>query len=137
IGPAIGPTLGGWIVDNYSWQWIFYINVPVGALGVFMTWRNVVEPEDVLRSNRARAEAMRKNFDVAGIVLMCVGVCLLQYVLEEGQRNDWFESKTITVLSAIAVVSLVAFVIRELTAEVPVVDLRLFRDRTFAAGTLI
>jgi len=137
VGPAIGPTLGGWIVDNYSWPWIFYINVPVGVLGVFMTWRYVIEPEDVLRANRDRAEAMRKNLDVAGIVLMCVGVCLLQYVLEEGQRDDWFESKTITALSAIAVVSLVAFVIRELTAPVPVVDLRLFRDRTFAAGTAI
>jgi DHA2 family multidrug resistance protein len=137
VGPAIGPTLGGWIVDNYSWPWIFYINVPVGALGVFMTWRNVIEPDDVLRANRERAEAMRKNLDVAGIVLMCVGVCLLQYVLEEGQRDDWFESKTITALAFVSVVALVAFVIRELTAKVPVVDLRLFRDRTFAAGTAI
>jgi len=137
VGPAIGPTLGGWIVDNYSWPWIFYINVPVGALGIFMTWRNVIEPADVLRSNRERAQAMRKHLDVAGIVLMCVGVCLLQYVLEEGQKSDWFESNTITFLTFVAVVSLVAFVIRELTAKVPVVDLRLFRDRTFAAGTLI
>jgi DHA2 family multidrug resistance protein len=137
VGPALGPTLGGWIVDHYSWPWIFYINLPVGVIGTIMTMRFVQEPEDVLHANRRRAEVMRKHLDVAGIVLMCIGVSTLQYVLEEGQRNDWFDSPLITVLSFVAGISLVAFVIRELTATVPVVNLRLFRDKTFTSGTVI
>jgi DHA2 family multidrug resistance protein len=137
VGPAVGPTLGGLIVDNYSWQWIFYINVPIGIVGTFMTWRNVIEPPDVLRANRDRAAAQRKHLDVAGIVLMCIGVATLQYVLEEGPRDDWFDSPVITGLSALAAVSLGAFIIRELTAVAPVVNLRLFRDKTFASATAI
>jgi DHA2 family multidrug resistance protein len=137
IGPAVGPTLGGYIVDNYSWPWIFYINLPVGVVGTVMTMRLVHEPEDVRQANRARAEVQRKNLDIAGIVLLCVGVSTLQYVLEEGVRNDWFDSPLITTLAFVSGVSLVAFVIRELTATAPVVNLRLFRDRTFASATVI
>ena len=137
VGPAVGPTLGGYIVDNYSWQWIFYINVPIGFIGTFMTWRYVIEPPDVLRANRERAASQRKHLDIAGIVLMCIGVSTLQYVLEEGPRDDWFDSPVITALSALAAVSLGAFIIRELTAVAPVVNLRLFRDKTFASGTAI
>jgi DHA2 family multidrug resistance protein len=137
VGPAVGPTLGGYIVDNYSWPWIFYINLPIGVIGTLMTLRNVIEPADVLRANRARAITQRANLDVAGIVLMCIGVSTLQYVLEEGPRDDWFTSPVITSISAVAAVSLVAFVIRELTAVAPVVNLRLFRDKTFASGTAI
>jgi len=137
VGPAVGPSLGGLIVDNYSWPWIFYINLPIGIVGTIMTMRFVHEPEDVLRANRARAVVQRKNLDIAGIVLMCVGVSSLQYVLEEGQKDDWFDSRLITGLSFVAATSIVAFVIRELTATAPVVNLRLFRDRTFASATLI
>ncbi len=137
IGPAVGPTLGGYIVDNYSWPWIFYINLPVGVVGTVMTMRLVHEPEDVRLANRVRAEVQRKNLDIAGIVLMCIGVSTLQYVLEEGPRNDWFDSPLITALALVSAVALVAFVIRELTAVAPVVDLRLFRDRTFASATVI
>jgi DHA2 family multidrug resistance protein len=137
VGPAVGPTLGGYIVDHYSWPWIFYINLPIGIIGTFMTLRFVHEPEDVLLANRARAEVQRKNLDIAGIVLMCVAVSTLQYVLEEGQRDDWFDSPLITALSFVAGTSTVAFVIRELTATAPVVNLRLFRDRTFASATAI
>jgi MFS transporter, DHA2 family, multidrug resistance protein len=137
VGPAVGPTLGGYIVDHYSWPWIFYINLPIGVVGVFMTMRFVHEPEDVLVANRARAEVQRKNLDIAGIVLMCVGVSSLQYVLEEGQRDDWFDSPVITFLSFVAGISLAAFVIRELTATAPVVNLRVFRDKTFASATAI
>lgn len=137
VGPAVGPTLGGYIVDNYAWSWIFYINLPIGIVGTFMTWRFVHEPEDVRLANRERAEAQRKNLDVAGIVLMCVGISTLQYVLEEGPRDDWFDSRLISTLSFVAAVSLAAFVIRELTATAPVVDLRLFRDKTFASATVI
>ncbi len=137
VGPAVGPTLGGYIVDHYSWPWIFYINLPVGVVGTIMTLRFVHEPEDVLLANRARAEVQKKNLDIAGIVLMCVGVSSLQYVLEEGQRDDWFDSPLITTLSFVAGISLVAFVIRELTATAPVVNLRIFRDKTFASATAI
>ncbi len=137
VGPAVGPTLGGYIVDHYSWPWIFYINLPIGVVGTFMTLRFVHEPEDVLTANRARAEIQKKNLDVAGIVLMCLGVSTLQYVLEEGQRDDWFDSPLITFLSFVAGITLVAFVIRELTATAPVVNLRIFRDKTFASATAI
>lgn len=137
IGPAVGPTLGGYIVDNYSWPWIFYINLPVGVVGTVMTMRLVHEPDDVRLANRERAEVQRKNLDIAGIILMCVGVSTLQYILEEGPRNDWFESPLITVLSFVSGISLAAFIVRELTATAPVVNLRLFRDRTFASATVI
>lgn len=137
VGPAVGPTLGGAITDNYSWPWIFYINIPIGLVGIFMTVRNVSEPEDVRLANRARAVEQRKNFDAAGIILMCVAVATLQYVLEEGARDDWFASGKITILSVVAAVAGAAFVIRELTAKSPVVNLRLFRNRTFASATVI
>jgi DHA2 family multidrug resistance protein len=137
VGPAVGPTLGGYIVDHYSWPWIFYINLPIGVVGTIMTLRFVHEPEDVLKANRERAEVQKKNLDIAGIVLMCVGISTLQYVLEEGQKDDWFDSPLITVLTFVAGVSLVAFVIRELTAKAPVVNLRIFKDKTFASATVI
>lgn len=137
IGPTIGPTLGGWITDNYSWRWIFYVNLPIGLLGLLMVVRFVHEPSDVRRANRARAMAMRKRMDWAGIALMAVGVGSLQYVLEEGPAHDWLQSTSISIFLFVAVVGLMAFVIRELTAEQPAVNLHLFRDRTFAAGTLI
>jgi DHA2 family multidrug resistance protein len=137
IGPAVGPTLGGWITDNYSWPWIFYINLPIGLLGLLMVWRFVHEPEDIRAANRARAAAQRGHMDWAGIAFLCLGVAMLQYVLEQGQDDDWFESRTIVACSFAAAVAFAALVVRELTATQPAVDLRLFRDRTFAAGTLI
>jgi len=137
VGPAIGPVLGGWITDNYSWPWIFFVNLPVGILGIYLTFRNVQEPADVLAANRARAAVARKNLDWAGIALMAVAVGALQYVLEEGPSDDWFNSTSIVIGSYIAAVGLIAFIIRELTATAPVVDLRMFRDPTFASGTFI
>ena len=137
VGPAVGPTLGGWITDNYSWPWIFYINLPIGGLALMAVSRFVHEPEDIARANRARAQAHRGHLDWAGIVLMCVTVACSQYFLEEGQSNDWFESAEIRIVGAVALVGLAAFIIRELTATAPAVDLGLFRDRTFLAGTAI
>jgi DHA2 family multidrug resistance protein len=137
VGPAAGPALGGYILDNFAWPWIFYINLPIGLLGIFMVSRFVHEPEDIRRENRARAAQQRKNLDWQGIALMTVGLASLQYVLEEGSRNDWFSSHAITVCSFLAVFVLAAFVIRELTAPVPAVDLSLFKDRVFLSGTLI
>lgn len=137
VGPAAGPALGGYILDNFAWPWIFYINLPIGILGIFMVTRFVQEPEDIRRENRARAALQRKNLDWQGIALMAVGLASLQYVMEEGSRNDWFSSPLITVMSFIAVFVLAAFVIRELTAPVPAVDLSLFKDKVFLSGTLI
>ncbi|MCL2450032.1 MAG: DHA2 family efflux MFS transporter permease subunit, partial [Polyangiaceae bacterium] len=137
LGPAVGPTLGGWIVDNYSWPWIFFINLPVGALGLVMVATFVHEDEEIVAKNRELAEAQRKNIDWPGIGLLVLGLCSLQYVLEEGDRNDWFESTSISVAFGIAVVVIALFVVRELTCEVPAVNLRLFKDPVFLSGTAI
>ena len=137
LGPAIGPTLGGWIVDNYAWPWIFYINVPVGVLGLCMVWAFVHEDEDIIAKNRELAQAQRSNVDWWGIGLLVAALCSLQYFLEEGQQNDWFQSTEITVAFFAAIALSAAFVIRELTCEVPAVNIRLFKDPVFLSGTLI
>jgi DHA2 family multidrug resistance protein len=137
LGPAIGPTLGGFIVDHYSWPWIFFINLPVGMLGFLMVTTFVHEDEETLRRNHAQAERERKNVDWIGIAMLAVGLALVQYVLEEGARDDWFESPVISASLAIGVIALIAFVIRELTATTPAVDLRLFKERTFLSATMI
>jgi DHA2 family multidrug resistance protein len=137
FGPAIGPTLGGWIVDNWSWPWIFYINLPVGVFGILMCRRFVHEPEDIRAANAAQAARMKRDFDWAGIALLSVGLASLQYVLEEGNRNDWFASRLITTLALTAVVGLVGFVWTELHAPAPAVNLRLFRDPVFASATVL
>jgi DHA2 family multidrug resistance protein len=137
LGPAIGPTLGGYIVDNYSWPWIFYINVPVGMLGLAMVAAFVHEDEEIVAKNRELAEKQRKNVDWWGIGMLVVGLCALQYVLEEGETDDWFNSRLIVVMSAVAVIVIAAFTIRELTCEVPAVNIRLFKDPVFLSGTMI
>ncbi len=137
LGPALGPTIGGVIVDNASWEWIFYINLPVGLLGLFMVWKFVHEPDDIREANLKAAAETKKNIDWAGIALMTIGLSSLQYVLEEGDQDSWFDSRVITILVLVAVFGLAAFVIRELTAKSPVVNLRLFKDPVFASGTLI
>jgi MFS transporter, DHA2 family, multidrug resistance protein len=137
LGPAFGPTLGGYIIDNWSWPWIFYINLPVGLLGLFMVHSFVHEPDDVRQANLAAAVKQRKHMDWSGIALLSVGLASLQYVLEEGIRKDWFESTGISVLAVVAVIALLLFVARELTATMPAVNLSLFKDRTFLAGTLV
>ncbi|MFT3837531.1 MAG: DHA2 family efflux MFS transporter permease subunit [Myxococcaceae bacterium] len=137
VGPAFGPTLGGWIVDSYPWPWIFFINVPVGILGFTMVTSFVEEPADIRAANIAMAEKQRKNIDWIGILLLTVGLSLLQYVLEEGNKNDWFDSPMIVGLTFASVAMLAALVIRELTAPVPAVDFSLFKDPVFLSGTLI
>ncbi len=137
IGPAVGPTLGGWIVDNFHWSWIFFINLPVGALGLFMVWRFVHEPEDVRAANAAGAAAQRRNMDWMGIALLAMGLAALQFLLEEGQQKDWFDSNLIVGCAAVTVVALALFVWRELVAPVPAVNVRLFKDPLFASGSLI
>jgi DHA2 family multidrug resistance protein len=137
VGPAVGPTLGGWIVDNFHWSWIFFINLPVGALGLFMVWRFVHEPEDVRAANAAGAAAQRRNMDWLGIALLAIGLAALQYVLEEGQQEDWFASSLIVSCALASGVALVLFVWRELVAPVPAVNVRLFKDKLFASGSII
>jgi DHA2 family multidrug resistance protein len=137
LGPAFGPTLGGYIIDNWSWPWIFYINLPVGLLGLFMVHNFVHEPEDLRQSNAAAAAKQRRHMDWAGIALLSVGLASLQYVLEEGTKNDWFRSPLITSLAVLSFASLALFVARELTATVPAVNLSLFKDKVFLSGTLV
>ncbi|HET6414230.1 MAG TPA: DHA2 family efflux MFS transporter permease subunit [Anaeromyxobacter sp.] len=137
VGPAVGPTLGGYIVDNYHWSWIFFINLPVGALGLFMVWRFVHEPEDIREAYARAAVEQRRNLDWPGISLLAVGLACLQFFLEEGQQHDWFESTGITACALLALCALALFVWRELSAKVPAVNLRLFRDSLFTSGTII
>lgn len=137
LGPAFGPTLGGFIVDNYSWEWIFYINIPVCVVSLLMVSRFVHEPEDIRQANHAAAAHQRKNMDWWGIGLMVTGIGTLQYVLEEGNRNDWFNSTLITSLTVISVFTIAALIIRELSAPMPAADFSLFRDVVFLSGTLV
>ena len=127
FAPIIGPTLGGWITDNWSWRWVFYINVPVGIAAVFLAWLFLPE-------SSTERPAVRR-VDVPGLALLVLGVSAMQFVLDRGQREDWFSSSLITWLSTIAVVALVALVIRELYTDEPVVDLRVLRHPVFAVGT--
>src|SRR5437764_3271010 len=137
LGPAFGPSLGGYIVDNYSWEWIFYINIPVCVVSLLMVTKFVHEPEDVKAANHALAEHQKKNMDWAGIALLFCGLGTLQYVLEEGNRNDWFSSRLISSLALISIVAIAALVIRELSAPMPAADFSLFRDVVFLSGTLV
>src|SRR2546428_6228011 len=137
LGPAFGRTLGGYIVDNYSWPWIFYINIPVCIISLLMVTRFVHEPADIRASMQKMAERQRKNMDWWGIGLLIAGLGTLQYVLEEGNRNDWFESGEIKTIAFVSVISLVLLVVRELSARVPAVDISLFKDMVFFSGTMI
>jgi DHA2 family multidrug resistance protein len=137
LGPAVGPTLGGWIVDNYSWPWIFFINVPVGLLGLMMVATFVHEDEEIVAKNRELADKQRKSIDWWGIGLLVAGLCALQYFVEEGQQNSWFEDRGISIAFGFGLVMIAAFVVREITCDVPAVDIRLFKDPVFLSGTLI
>ena len=129
VAPAIGPTLGGFITDNYSWRWIFYINVPIGIISLLLTSRLITDPP-YLRGRRQQGI----KIDYIGISLLALGLGALQIVLDKGQRDDWFASHFITALVAISVVALVACIIWEWRHPSPIIDLKLFRDRSFAIG---
>jgi DHA2 family multidrug resistance protein len=125
-GPLLGPTLGGYLIDVSSWHWVFLVNVPLGILAGFLALRFIREPA---------FQPSKDPIDVWGIVLLLVGMASLQYVLEEGNREGWWDSRQITILAAVAVIGLVTFVIHELEAEYPIVDLRVFKNRSYLAGT--
>ena len=129
MGPAIGPTLGGWLTTHYSWPWIFYVNVPVGVINLLLVSRFIEDPPYLIRETG--------KVDLLGVGLLAVGLGSLQIMLEKGQQKEWFSSNFIVDLALVAVVGLLFFVIRELTTERPAVDLRILKDLTFTSGTFI
>jgi DHA2 family multidrug resistance protein len=130
--PTIGPTLGGWITFNYSWRWIFFINLPVGLLTLFLVYRFVEDPPYL-----ARIKAAGVKLDYIGIGLLALGVGSLQILLDKGQEDDWFGSAFITTLVVTASVCLIALVIWEWRQKAPVVDVRLFKNFNFASANLM
>jgi DHA2 family multidrug resistance protein len=129
MAPIVGPVVGGWITDEWSWRWVFYINLPAGILAVFMTTIFIHDP----------AYIKKKMFriDRWGLSLLALGLGALQIVLDKGEREDWFHSNFIVILSITAGLALALFIIVELNSEHPVVDLRVFKDRSFSTGTII
>lgn len=132
VAPAIGPTLGGWITDNYSWHWIFFINVPIGIISLILTQRVVHDPQHVLE---ARTKQVHST-DYFGITTIVLGVGLLQYVLDKGAQLEWFDSGIIRVAAAISAVALVAMIWREWTHAHPIIQLSLLKNRNFASSVI-
>ncbi len=130
LAPILGPTLGGYITDNYTWRWIFYLNLPVGLFSLLMMNAFIHDPQYIRKRNGA-------GIDLWGIGFLALGFGMLQVVLDRGQQKDWFDSTQIRVMAFLCVFGLVAMVIRELTTPNPIVDLRVLKDRTFSAGVFI
>ena len=129
VAPMLGPVLGGWITDSYSWRWIFYINLPVGLAAGVMAQLFVFDPPYIKRTSDV--------VDYWGIGLLVIGMGSLQVMLDKGQEDDWFGSHFITILAILAIGGLAAFTIRELMAHHPIVDLRVFKVRTYATGVFL
>jgi len=129
FGPIIGPILGGWITDTWSWNWIFFINIPIGIISCVLIWMFIQDPPYLKR--------IRARIDYAGLFLIAAGLGCLQVVLDKGQREDWFSSGFIVWMSLIAACALIAFIIVELRSPEPVVNLRAFKNRSFSSGNII
>ncbi len=129
LGPAIGPTLGGWLTDRFSWPWIFFINVPIGILDLILLDRFISDPPYLVRE--------KGPIDWTGLGLMILGLGSLQLMLEEGERKDWFGSSFITELLIVAIAGIALFVWRELTTPRPAVNLRILKNLSFSVGTLL
>jgi DHA2 family multidrug resistance protein len=129
VAPMLGPVAGGWLTDNYSWRWVFYINVPIGVLAILLTQAFIFDPPYLRKES--------KGIDYWGIGLLVVGMGGLQIMLDKGQEDDWFSSHFIITLAVLAVVGLGGLIVRELKAEHPIIDLSVFRYRSYAIGTFI
>jgi DHA2 family multidrug resistance protein len=131
VGPILGPLLGGYFTDNFSWRWIFYINLPIGILALFMIYSFIFDPP--YQQLREKGEKV----DYIGLTLLCLGLGSLQMVLDKGQLEDWFNSDFIVLFSVVGVASIVFFVFWELRQKNPVLDLRIFKDASFATGNAV
>ena len=129
VAPMLGPVIGGWLTENYSWRWVFYINLPVGLASIIMTRLFIFDPPYIRRTGR--------GVDYWGIGLLAVGVGALQVVLDKGQEEDWFASHWMAVLAVVALLALTFFIVRELWTRDPVVHLRVFKNRTYSAGVFL
>jgi DHA2 family multidrug resistance protein len=129
VAPMLGPVLGGWLTDSYSWRWVFYINIPVGLASILMTRAFIFDPPYLRRKST--------GIDYWGIGFLVVGIGCLQILLDKGQEEDWFQSAFIVTLAVLCGGGLVAFLIRELVAAEPIVHLRVFKNRTYAAGVFL
>jgi len=132
VAPALGPTLGGWITDNYSWRWIFLINIPVGLLALILTYKVVEDPPFLVRF-----KPRELRFDYVGFSLLVLGVSALQIFLDKGQEDDWFGSRFITTLVITSLICLSALVVWEWRQKQPIVDVKLFRIFNFSSTSLM
>src|SRR5437762_6424871 len=128
MAPILGPTVGGWVCDNWSWPWIFYVNLPIGVLGFFMASVFLFD---------SPYQRKPTSVDWPGLVLMVIGFGALQLMLDQGEREDWFESSLIVLLAVVAVCAIAGFIARELTTREPLLNLAVFDDRNFAVGSLV
>jgi MFS transporter, DHA2 family, multidrug resistance protein len=133
VAPIIGPTLGGWLTDNYSWRWIFYINLPTGVLALYMC-RTFVEDPPYLQAAR---ESSTGRIDTIGFSLMAIWLATLQIILDKGEQDDWFAATWICWFAVISAVSMICFIWWELRQEQPLVNLRVLKNRNFGIGTAL
>ena len=129
VAPILGPVLGGWLTDSYSWRWVFYINIPVGIASLIMTQLFIFDPHYIRQESR--------RIDYWGIGMLAVGIGALQIVLDKGQEEDWFSSNMITTLAALSAVTIAVLIFHQLRTKDPVVDLRVFKARTYAVGVFL
>jgi len=134
--PAVGPPLGGWITDNWSWRWVFFINVPIGLVSLLLTSRIVSDPPEFKREVEAARKAGKLKVDYLGILLVAIGFACLEVVLDRGQRDDWFESHFIMTFFSIAIIALVVAIIWEVHHPDPVIELGLLKERNFAIANV-
>jgi DHA2 family multidrug resistance protein len=129
VAPIIGPVVGGWLTDSYSWRWVFYINLPVGIASIIMTKMFIFDPPYLRRDV--------EKVDYWGIGMLVVGIGALQYVLDRGQEVDWFANRSIVILSIVSAATLLILIYHELTTEHPIIDLRVFKERSYATGVFL
>lgn len=132
VAPSIGPTLGGWITDNYTWRWIFLMNLPIGIIAIFLVMTYVDDPPFL-----KRISLKESKIDYFGFGLLAVGVGFLQIVLDKGQEDDWFGSNFILTLTVVSIICLVSLIVWELTVKEPILDFRLFKNLNFANASVM